>query len=60
MITKKLFLTFAEKRRITEIAVFGGYGGKKAVVGGDINFFLFISKNFMISLLKTIKKINNP
>ena len=43
LITKKLpFLTFAEKWRITETAVFGGYGGKKAVGGGVLYFYLFI------------------
>ena len=41
-ITKKLpFLTIAEKRQKTEISVFGGYGGKKAVGGGDLYFYLF-------------------
>jgi len=33
-ITKKLlFLTIAEKRQITETAIFGGCGGKTAVGG---------------------------
>ncbi len=45
-ITKKLlFLTFAEKRRITETAEFGGFGGfdgKMAVGEGDLYFYLFI------------------
>jgi len=35
-ITKKLlFLIIAEKRQITETAIFGGYGGKTAVGGGN-------------------------
>jgi len=40
LITKKI----TEKHRITETAVFGGYGGKKEVGGGNIYFYLFIIK----------------
>ncbi|MCP4052505.1 MAG: hypothetical protein GY739_05445 [Mesoflavibacter sp.] len=39
---KLLFLTIAEKRQITETAIFGGCGGKTAVGGGGGYFYLFI------------------
>ena len=52
-ITKKLlFLITAEKRQITETAIFGGYGGKTAVGGANKYFYLcvvaqeFTKKNF--------------
>jgi len=42
-ITKKLlFLTIAEKRQITETAIFGGCGGKTAVGGENLYFYLLI------------------
>ncbi len=46
---KLLFLTVAEKRKITETAIFGGYGGKAAVGGGNKYFYLFniIIKDYM-------------
>ncbi len=37
-------MTIAEKRRITEIAIFGGYGGKKAVDGDDLYFICLLSQ----------------
>ena len=52
MAKKSLFLTIAEKRQITETAVFGGYGGKTAVGGGNLYFYLFIItiKDYMQNL----------
>ncbi|MCP4058964.1 MAG: hypothetical protein GY738_16960 [Pseudoalteromonas sp.] len=49
-ITKKLlFLTIAEKRQMTETAIFGGCGFKTAVGGGGEYFYQFIItiKNYM-------------
>ncbi len=44
MIKKITFLTITEKQRITE-TVFGGYGGKKAVGGGDLYYLSTITIN---------------
>ncbi len=55
LVTKKsLFLTIAEKRQITETAVFGGNGGKTAVGGKIFNFYLFITtiKNYNLAALE--------
>ncbi len=39
----QLFLTFAEKRQITETAVFGGYGGKTVAAKIDISYLFIIT-----------------
>ncbi len=49
-----LLLTFAEKRRTTETGGFGGYGCKKAVVGGDLYHYLLTCSMKLCTLYQIV------